>query len=98
MGLTPKQRKAVLEKGLSVNLASPSDEAKYLAPNPKAATQLFAKGSKSTEDETALAADGRPEALPADRKPQQTVDRKHYRQTVSRSYRQTLSTENEKLP
>jgi hypothetical protein len=98
MGLTPKQRKAVLEKGLSVNLASPSDEAKYLAPNPKAATQLFAKGIKSTEDETELSADGRPEALPADRKPQQTVDRKHYRQTVSRSYRQTLSTENEKLP
>jgi hypothetical protein len=87
MGLTPKQRKAVLEKGLSVNLASPPDEAKYLTPNPKAAIQLFSKSIKPTETEDGIPADGRPEALPADRKPQQTVDRKHYRQTVSRSRR-----------
>jgi hypothetical protein len=98
MGLTPKQRKAVLEKGLLVNLASPSDEAKYLAPNPKAATQLFAKGIKSTEKETELPADGRPEALPADRELRQTVDRKHYRQTVRRSYRQTLAPDSQALP
>ena len=83
MGLTPKQRKAVLEKGLSVNLASPSDEAKYLAPNPKAATQLFAKGIKSTEDETELSADGRPEALPADRKPQLPADPLHRKRKTS---------------
>jgi hypothetical protein len=69
MGLTPKQRKAVLEKGLSVNLASPPDEAKYLAPNPKAAIKLFSKAIKPTETEAGLPADGRPEALPADRKP-----------------------------
>jgi hypothetical protein len=97
MGLTPKQRKAVLEKGLSVNLASPTDEAKYLAPNPKAATQLFAKRIETVEQVTELPADGRPEELPADRELQQTVDRKNYRQTVSRSYRQTASVDNETL-
>ena len=92
MALTPKQRKAALEKGFSVNLVS-SDDAKYLSPNPKAATQLFAKTPEGSKASTHLPADRQSVAFPADGLPQQTVDRQYYRQTVRTSYRQTGSEE-----
>jgi hypothetical protein len=91
MALTPKQRKAALEKGLAVNLAA-DDDSKYRSPNPKAATQLFSKPAEATQPTDTLPADGRPVVLPADGRPvvlpadghyRQTVDRKHYRQTGS---------------
>ncbi len=90
MALTPKQRKAALEKGLSVDLAA-ADQKKYLNPNPMAATQLFAKAAKATSSTETLPADGLPSAVPSDRLHRQTVDRKHYRQTGSAHYRQTGS-------
>ena len=83
MALTPKQRKAALEKGFAVNLASP-DDAKYLSPNPKAATQLFTKASEGALTGTPLPADRQSAALPADGLPRHTADRQYYRQTVSR--------------
>lgn len=89
MALTPKQRKAALEKGLSVNLAA-ADDSKYRSPNPNAATQLFAKPAEATHTNT-LPADGRPVDVPADGASRQTVDRQHYRQTGSVRYRQTGS-------
>ena len=92
MALTPKERKAALEKGFSVNLTSP-DEAKYLSPNPKAATNLFAKTVDESKTSNELPADRQTVALPADGLPRQTVDRQYYRQTVSTSYRQTGSVE-----
>jgi hypothetical protein len=95
MALTPKQRKAALEKGLSVNLAT-ADDSKYRSPNPKAAIQLFVKPVDITEAHS-LPTDGRPEALPADGLPRQTVDRKHYRQTGSVHYRQTGSKKQEQV-
>jgi len=58
MALTPKQRKAALEKGLAVNLAA-ADDRKYRSPNPKAATQLFAKLAEATQSTGTLPADGR---------------------------------------
>jgi len=60
MAFTPKQRKAALEKGLTVDLAS-SDEKKYVKPNPTSATKLFAG---TTEESPAT------ELLPADREPE----------------------------
>jgi hypothetical protein len=87
MAFTPKQRKAALEKGLTVDLAS-SDEKKYVKPNPTAATKLFAGTTEeSTEESSAtvvLPVDRLPVALPADPLFRQTVDRQYYRQTVSR--------------
>jgi hypothetical protein len=73
MALTPKQRKAALEKGLSVNLAA-ADDSKYRSPNPKAAIHLFAKPIEATQGNT-LPADGRPVDVPADGVSRQTVDR-----------------------
>src|SRR5215475_7086122 len=99
MALTPKQRKAALDKGLAVNLAA-TDETKYLSPNPKAAAQLFAKPLSQAAAQRELPADGRPADVPADGLPRQTVDRKRYRQTVSPYYRQTpptTSTKTEEL-
>ena len=92
MALTPKQRKAALEKGFSVSLVS-SDETKYLSPNPKAATQLFTKATEGNKSPVQLPADRETVALPADGLPRQTVDRQYYRQTVSTRYRQTGSSE-----
>ncbi|MBM4258550.1 MAG: hypothetical protein FJ147_21960 [Deltaproteobacteria bacterium] len=83
MALTPKQRKAALEKGFAVTLAS-TDDTKYLSPNPKAATQLFAKVPEVSGNASSLPADGLP-TLPVDRLPRQTVDRQYYRQTVSQN-------------
>ena len=88
MALTPKQRKAALEKGLAVNLAS-TDETKYLSANPKAAAQLFVKPLPQVTSQKELPADGRPAVVPAHGQPRQTVDRQHSRQTVSPHYRQT---------
>jgi hypothetical protein len=82
MALTPKQRKAALEKGFTVNLAS-SDDAKYLSPNPRAATQLFTKAAGEDKASASLPADGL-SLLPADRLPRLPADRQYYRQTVSR--------------
>lgn len=90
MALTPKQRKAALEKGLSVNLAA-ADDSKYRSPNPNAATQLFAKPAEATQSTSTLPADGRPVDVSADGLSRQTVDRQHYRQTGSPHYRQTGS-------
>src|SRR6266404_7619709 len=59
MALTPKQRKAALEKGLSVDLAA-ADNKQYLNPNPVAATQLFARYVKANHRTSTLPADGRP--------------------------------------
>jgi hypothetical protein len=95
MALTPKQRKAALERGFSVQLATP-DDSKYRSPNPKAATQLFAKARKENKTPQELPADRQTAALPADGLPRQTVDRQHYRQTVSQDYRQTGSEEEHK--
>jgi hypothetical protein len=89
MALTPKQRRGVLEKGLSINLTS-TDDTKYLSPNPKAATQLFAKPQRQGIQPETLPSDGRPGALPSDGLLRQTVDREHYRQTVLPDYRQTV--------
>lgn len=89
MALTPKQRKAALEKGLSVNLAA-ADDSKYRSPDPKAAVQLFAKTDEAIQDNL-LPADGRPYDVPADGHYRQTVDRLRYRQTGSLHYRQTGS-------
>ena len=83
MALTPKQRKAALRKGLSVDLAA-ADDKKYLNPNPVAATQLFAKLPKVNERAEELPADGRPVDVLADGQLRQTVDRQHYRQTGSK--------------
>ena len=83
MGLTPKQRKAALEKGLTIDLASPNDK-KYINPNPTAATKLFTATPVESPTEELLPADGLPVVLPADRLLRQTVDRQYYRQTVSR--------------
>ena len=66
MALTPKQRKAALEKGLAANIAA-TDETKYLNPNPKAATQLFARSLAQADKPEELPSDGRPGALPSDR-------------------------------
>src|SRR5581483_4122403 len=90
MALTPKQRKAALEKGFSVNLAT-EDDSKYRSPNRIAATELFAKAADGYKPKLPLPADGVTEQLPADGLPGQTVDRQHYRQTVSQHYRQTGS-------
>ncbi len=57
MALTPKQRKAALEKGLSVNLAA-ADDSKYRSPNPNAATQLFAKPAEVSQSTSSLPSDG----------------------------------------
>jgi hypothetical protein len=57
MALTAKQRKAALEKGLSVDLAA-ADDKKYLNPNPVAATQLFAKAPKTNSSIESLPSDG----------------------------------------
>jgi hypothetical protein len=89
MALTPKQRKAALEKGLSVNLTA-GDDSKYRSPNPKAAIQLFVKPAEVTQANK-LPADGRPVDVPADDVSRQTVDQQHYRQTGSPHYRQTGS-------
>lgn len=74
MALTPKQRKAALQKGLSVDLAT-ADDKKYLHPNPDAATQLFIKPPKVSQSIELLPVDGRPAVLPADGQFRQTVDR-----------------------
>lgn len=74
MALTPKQRKAALEKGLTVELAT-SDDKKYMRPNPTAATKLFAPPAGEKPES---------ESLPADPPIRQTVDRQYYRQTGSR--------------
>src|SRR5215510_7702101 len=95
MALTPKQRKAALDKGLAVNLAA-TDETKYLSPNPKAAVQLFAKPLSQAASQKELPADGRPADVPTDGQPQQTVDGKLLLQTVSAHYRQAPSTEGAK--
>lgn len=92
MALTPKQRKAALEKGFSVSLASP-DEAKYLSPNPQAATKLFAKTTDGGKNPSSLPADRPSVVLPVDRLPSLPADRQHYRQTVCPDYRQTGSEE-----
>ena len=84
MALTPKQRKAALEKGLTVDLAS-SDEKKYVKPNPTAATKLFAATTVESPATELLPADRLPVTLPADPIYRQTVDREPYRQTVSRN-------------
>lgn len=73
MALTPKQRKAALQKGLSVDLAT-ADDKKYLHPNPDAATQLFIKPPKVSQSI---------ELLPADGQFRQTVDRQRYRSAGS---------------
>src|SRR5262249_4423437 len=91
MALTPKQRKAALEKGLSVNLST-DDDSKYRSPDPSAARQLFARSAEVTRANS-LPADGRPAVLPADGVSRQTVDREPYRQTGSPRYRQTGSNE-----
>src|SRR5262249_42333780 len=91
MALTPRQRKAALEKGLSVNLAA-ADDSKYRSPDPKAAMRLFARPAEEQKSDL-LPADGRPAALPADGVSRQTVDRQPYRQTGSPRYRQTGSKE-----
>ena len=83
MVLTPKQRKAALEKGLSVDLAT-TDDKKYLNPNPVAAAHLFAKPPKATQHADTLPLDGRPSALPANLQSRHTVDRQHYRQAGSK--------------
>ena len=88
MALTPKQRKAALEKGLSTTIASP-DDAKYLSPNPKAATQLFFSSKSKTVPLRILPADGMPNVEPKDKVKRQTVDRKYYRQTVSQAKEET---------
>ena len=90
MALTPKQRKAALEKGFSVNLAT-EDDSKYRSPNRIAATELFAKAADGYKTKPSLPADGVTEQLPADGLERQTVDRQYYRQTVSQHYRQTGS-------
>ncbi len=90
MALTPKQRKAALEKGFSVNLAT-EDDSKYRSPNRAAATELFAKAADGYKTKPSLPADGVTEQLPADGLPGQTVDRQYYRQTVSQHYRSTGS-------
>jgi len=82
MALTPKQRKAALERGLSVKLAT-ADDSKYCSPNPNSAMQLFAKSPEESKANV-LPADGRPAALPADGISRQTVDRQRYRQTGSK--------------
>ncbi len=65
MALTPKQRKAALEKGFSVNLAT-EDDAKYRSPNRAAATELFAKAADVYKNKPSLPADGVTEQLPED--------------------------------
>ena len=100
MALTPKQRKAALEKGLSVNLAA-ADDSKYRSPNPNAATQLFAKPAEVSQSTSSLPADrlpvvlpadGRPSDVPADGRPVVLPADGDYRQTVDRQYyRQTGS-------
>src|SRR5262249_3739321 len=91
MALTPRQRKAALEKGLSVKLAA-ADDSKYRSPDPKAAMHLFARPAEEQKADL-LPADGRPAVLPADGVSRQTVDRQSYRQTGSPRYRQTGSKE-----
>ena len=83
MALTPKQRKAALEKGLSVNLAA-ADDSKYRSPNPNAATQLFAKPAEVSQSTSSLPADGLPVVLPADGRPSAVPADGDYRQTVDR--------------
>lgn len=83
MALTPKQRKAALEKGMIVDLAS-SDNKKYVRPNPTAAIKLFAPIAGETPDSESLPSDPLPVALPADQGFRQTVDRQYSRQTVRR--------------
>ena len=90
MALTPKQRKAALEKGFSVNLVN-ADDSKYRSPNRTAATQLFARATDRPQESPLLPADRLPEPLPADRLPRLPADRQHYRQTVCQDYRQTGS-------
>lgn len=74
MALTPKQRKAALEKGFSVNLAT-ADDSKYRSPNRTAATELFAKTGETLKNSPSLPADGMTEPLPVDRLPRLPADR-----------------------
>lgn len=93
MALTPKQRRAALARGLSVDLSP--DKTKYTNANPDAALRLFRDPVSRHDPQSSSVQQplSGGQELPADRLPRQTVDRKDYRQTVSPDYRQTVSPE-----